>query len=59
MGGMSEKAESSAYQKQKLAEQLWLTYFNQTLFEKGLITEAERNRIKNRIAGHEPSVCAP
>ncbi|MBQ8834432.1 MAG: hypothetical protein IJ001_05855 [Oscillospiraceae bacterium] len=56
---MSEKAEASVYQKRKLAEQLWLTYFNQTLFERGLITEAERNRIKNCIAGHEPSVAAP
>lgn len=37
-------------QKKQIAEQVWLGYFNQTLFEKGLITESERNRMSNRIA---------
>ncbi len=36
-------------QKKSLAEQLWLHYFNTTLCEKGLITEAQRNRISNMI----------
>lgn len=36
-------------QKTALAEQLWLHYFNQTLYEKGMISERERNRLKNRI----------
>ena len=31
------------------AERLWLHYYNRVLFERGLITEAERNRIGNRI----------
>jgi len=35
--------------KKSMAEQLWLNYYNQTLFENGLITEAERNRMKNMI----------
>ena len=41
-----------AYQQQKacLAEQLWLHYFNSTLYEKGLITEAQRNRMGNMIS---------
>lgn len=34
--------------KKELAEQLWLSYYNQVLFEAGLITEAERNRMKNK-----------
>ena len=38
--------------KQAVIEQLWLTYYNDTLFAKGLITEEQRNRmrlmIKNR-----------
>ena len=36
-------------QKQYMAEQFWLLYYNQILFEKGLITEQERNRMANRI----------
>ena len=36
-------------QKQYMAEQFWLLYYNQTLFEKGLITEQERNRMVHRI----------
>lgn len=36
-------------QKKCLAEQLWLYYFNTTLYEKGLITETQRNRISNMI----------
>ncbi len=35
--------------KKSMAEQIWLNYYNQTLFENGLITEAERNRMKNMI----------
>lgn len=39
---------------QTVIQQLWLTYFNDTLFVKGLITEEQRNRmrlgIKNRAA---------
>lgn len=37
-------------QKKCLAEQLWLYYFNSTLYEKRLITEAQRNRINNMIS---------
>ena len=42
-------------QKKELAELMWLNYFNQTLYEKGIITENERNRIKNNISRHRPS----
>ena len=34
---------------------LWLIYFNQTLFEKGLISETERNRMKLRMEARRPS----
>ena len=38
--------------KQAVIEQLWLTYYNDTLYKKGMITEDQRNRmrvmIKNR-----------
>lgn len=41
--------------KAEAAETIWLLYFNQTLFEKGLISEAERNRMKLRIEARRPS----
>ena len=34
---------------QTVIQQLWLTYFNDTLFAQGLITEEQRNRIRLRI----------
>ena len=36
-------------QKRTIAEQIWLQYYNQVLFERGVITEEERNRMANRI----------
>ena len=42
-------------QKQYLAEQLWLLYYNQYVFDKGLITEQERNRMINRINNRKMS----
>ena len=40
---MAGEKELTAEQKKKdLAELMWLNYFNQTLYEKGLITEAEQ-----------------
>lgn len=35
--------------KKSVAEQIWLHYYNQTLYEQGVITETERNRMKNLI----------
>ena len=40
---MSEK------QKQAILEGLWLTYYNDTLYSEGLITEEERNRMRVKI----------
>ena len=48
---MADKKRLSAEQQKKLmAEEMWLHYFNQSLFMRGVITEAERNRIANMIA---------
>ena len=30
-------------------KEIWLNYFNQVLFEKGLITDKEKNRMNNLI----------
>jgi len=35
--------------RKQAAEQIWLRYFNQTLFEQSLITEAEQNKMTLRI----------
>lgn len=34
---------------QAVTQQLWLTYYNDMLFVKGLITEEHRNRMRLRI----------
>ena len=39
-----------------LAEELWLSYFNRFLFEKGLITVSERNRMVHLIANRSSGV---
>ena len=46
---MSEK------QKQAIWEQLWLTYFNDTLFAQGVITEDERNKMRVKIKARTSS----
>ena len=50
-----EKEVTTEQKKKEMAELMWLNYFNQTLFEKGIITENERNRIKNNISRRRPS----
>ena len=50
-----QHTQSLEQKKKYAAEQIWLHYYNQTLFEKGLITETERNRMKNLINELVPS----
>lgn len=53
---MAGETELTVAQCEKeMAELLWLHYFNQTLYEKGLITEEERNKLKNSISRRRPS----
>ena len=35
--------------KQAVIEQLWLTYYNDTRFAKGVITEDQRNKLRVMI----------
>ena len=51
----SKGRKMSENEKQSVIEQLWLIYFNDTLYEKGLITETERNRMANKIHARKPS----
>ena len=41
--GMNEQ------KKQAVMEQLWLTYYTDTLFAKGMITEEQRNKMRVMI----------
>ena len=51
---MAEKQILSNEQRRMIeAERIWLNYFNQTLFEKGIISESLRNRMKNKINGRK------
>lgn len=35
--------------KRVVAEKIWLHYYNRVLYERGMISEEERNRMSNRI----------
>ena len=41
---------SAEMEKKKVAEVVWLDYFNEYLFEKGIIDEAMRNKLKIKIS---------
>ena len=43
------KSLTPEQQKKILVEEAWLKYYNHVLFEKGLITERERNLMINKI----------
>ncbi len=47
--GMNEQ------KKQAVIEQLWLTYYNDTLFAKGMITEEQRNKMRLMIKSRTAS----
>ncbi len=46
---MAEKKMTITEEKKLIGEELWLRYYNRVLFEKGLITEQERNRMITKI----------
>ena len=46
---MTENKPVSAAQKQQEAARIWLSYYNRVLYEKGVITERERNRMDLKI----------
>ena len=52
---MAENIREKQEQKKLMAEKLWLNYFNQTLYENGLLTEGQRNRLKLIIDSRKPS----
>ena len=44
-----EHKKSLEQQRIEMAEKIWLLYFNETLFKQGLITERDRNLMRNKI----------
>ena len=46
----SEKEASRQRLKQQAVEKAYLLYYNNVLFEKGLITEQERNQMIHQIS---------
>ena len=49
MGSDRQISEQKARSVRSTIEQLWLTYYNDTLYEKGVITEDERNKMRIKI----------
>ena len=53
---MAERnTKTMAQQKIYIAEQIWLHYYNDYLFGKGMITEEVRNRLRFKIDSRKPS----
>ncbi|MDO4730992.1 MAG: hypothetical protein Q4B14_02550 [Clostridia bacterium] len=51
-----EKKKSMTEQKKEsILQKLWLTYYNDTLYDKGLITETQRNKMRVMIKNRESS----
>ena len=52
---VAENAMTNEQKRIAMAENLRLHYFNNTLFEKGLITEKQRNQLSIIIDNRKPS----
>ena len=40
--------------KKQVAEKIWLHYFNERLYERGVINELERNKMNFKIENSKP-----
>lgn len=47
--------ESNKAREKRMAEEIWLMYFNNYLYEHGVISEKDRNRMVGQIANRKPS----
>ena len=55
-GNKEMKPGMTEEKKQSVLDQLWLTYYNDTLYAKGLITEQERNKMRVKIRNRNSSL---
>lgn len=46
---MSER-RSNEQRRKETAARIWLSYYNRVLYEKGIITERERNKMELKIS---------
>lgn len=46
---MPENKSAASAQKKQEAARIWLSYYNRVLYERGIITERERNRMELKI----------
>ncbi len=44
-----KKAFSNEERRRRVAQRIWLDYYNEVLFQQGIITEDARNRMKIKI----------
>ena len=51
----STKNEANEAAKRNVVEKMWLNYYNNVLFEKGLITETQHRKMKLSISSRKPS----
>lgn len=54
MGELMPRVESD--RERRVAEEIWLLYYNNYLFEHGVITESERNHMVSKITARKPVV---
>ena len=59
MPNISRTPEQAKTMRETMARELWLLYFNQVLYTKGLITEKQKNQMKHKITSlsrpaHDP-----
>ena len=47
--------QSSESKRQAAVERMWLSFYNNTLLEKGIITNDQHRRMKTYIATRKPS----
>ena len=50
---LAEQNRGDGMREKRVAEQIWLEYFNSYLYEHGHITEKERNRMVSAIAADQ------
>ncbi len=50
---MGNLAKTYGESKQDVIDRLWLTYFNDTLYAQGLITETQRNQMRVKISSRK------
>jgi len=51
----SEGCEANEAAKRNVIEKMWLNYYNNTLLEKGVITEAQHRKMRVSINSRKPS----